>query len=257
MTTFTLLRASLLDTSVSGFDFSAFHEHGEVVSGSAKKVVVGMGQGSVTFHGAGFGEFDGSGWPTTGLIHKLSMARDDMIILRMADMAMDMGLWRSLSEANDWAGLADAILGGDDVITGAGSRQILFGHGGDDLIGGLADHDYLHGAAGQDTLTGGGGKDVFAFRAAEESAGASADLITDLRDKDTIDLKRIDADTSLGGNQAFFLVLDFSGAAGELTRTYDAGTGITRIEGDTDGDGIADLAIDAAGSHATYNHFVF
>ncbi len=60
---------------------------------------------------------------------------------------------------------------------------------------------------------------------------------------DKIYLGRIDANSQVAGDQAFAFIgaAAFSGAAGEL-RVFEAG-GFQRIEGDTDGDQIADLVI--------------
>jgi hypothetical protein len=61
---------------------------------------------------------------------------------------------------------------------------------------------------------------------------------------DRIDLSEIDANTRVGGNQAFVLVADFTGASGQLTtRAVD---GDMRILGDVNGDRTADFAIDLA-----------
>jgi hypothetical protein len=60
---------------------------------------------------------------------------------------------------------------------------------------------------------------------------------------DTVHLLRIDADTGIGGNQAFSFIgaSAFSGAAGELR--YKQGASTTSVLGDVDGDGIADPKI--------------
>jgi hypothetical protein len=60
---------------------------------------------------------------------------------------------------------------------------------------------------------------------------------------DRIELDRIDADTLTAGNQAFSWIGSnaFTGTAGELRAHEQSGTWF--VEGDTNGDGAADLVI--------------
>lgn len=63
---------------------------------------------------------------------------------------------------------------------------------------------------------------------------------------DQIDLSAIDADATRSGNQAFTLVPSFTGRPGELTMEINAPgerNFFQRMEGDTNGDGVADLRI--------------
>jgi Ca2+-binding RTX toxin-like protein len=124
-----------------------------------------------------------------------------------------------------------------------GNLRIFGGAGNDTLIGGDG-ADTLIGGALLDTLTGGAGADSFRYDATSESVGATADLILDFQTgTDKIDLTRIDARTTAGGNQAFTWIGSnaFSGVAGELRLFQDNGQ--WRVEGDTDGDTTADFAI--------------
>jgi Ca2+-binding RTX toxin-like protein len=92
-------------------------------------------------------------------------------------------------------------------------------------------------------MTGGGGNDTFYFRAIAESTTGAMDQITDFNAGDHIDLSVIDASTAAGGNNAFSYIGGgaFNQVAGEL-RVSGSGTSWT-VEGDVDGDGIADFAI--------------
>lgn len=154
--------------------------------------------------------------------------------------------------------------GDDDVTTGAG-RDLLTGGEGDDRFdgGGGADTvsggrgaDTLIGGRGADVLAGGIGDDVFLFTTLADSLPANVDVIQDLRARDTIDVSRIDADTTMSGDQAFILVGQFSGAAGEATLRYDADSDRTLFSLDVDGDGSADARIAAEGNHEGFNGFV-
>lgn len=144
----------------------------------------------------------------------------------------------------------DVQMGADDDrfdgALGTVSGMIDGGDGNDTLIGG----------AGSDTLQGGAGNDVFTFTAVAQSAAAAPDLIADLSAGDSIDLHLIDANTGKAGDQAFHLVSSFSHHAGELTVSYDAGSGLTTISGDVNGDGAADLVITATGDQHGFSAFV-
>jgi len=124
----------------------------------------------------------------------------------------------------------------------------LFGGAGDDALTGGASADRLHGAGGQDDLTGGGGADIFQYRAAAESISDAPDGIDDFEPGlDLVDLRLIDANTLVEGDQAFSWIGaeafggDGAASAGQLRAYRDGATWF--VEGDTDGDGIADLVI--------------
>lgn len=135
-----------------------------------------------------------------------------------------------------WIGAGE----GDDVLLGAAGGDILWGELGDDI---------LDGGAGADTLTGGAGADVFAFADGDSGTGALADWICDfVTGEDQIDLSAIDADVGTNGDQAFVFIGGgaFTGTAGELRLDTDGFD--SWIEGDVDGDSLADFAIMLAGA---------
>jgi Ca2+-binding RTX toxin-like protein len=120
----------------------------------------------------------------------------------------------------------------------------LFGGKASDILKGGALADLIHGNLGADTLAGGGGADSFRFQSTAESNAGSRDHILDFTPgTDKIELDRIDANTLVAGNQAFSWIGSnaFSGSAGEL-RAYET-NGSWFVEGDTNGDGTADLVI--------------
>jgi Ca2+-binding RTX toxin-like protein len=125
----------------------------------------------------------------------------------------------------------------------------VFGGLVDDTIIASRNNDFLQGNGGIDTLTGGLGADIFRYLSASDSAPGSADKILDFTPgTDKIDLSRIDANTHAASDQAFSWIGSntFTGngpsSAGEL-RAYQSGQSWF-VEGDTDGDGDADLLID-------------
>jgi serralysin len=143
---------------------------------------------------------------------------------------------------------ADRFTGtnGNDTIDGGAGNQTLRGLLGDDALNGGAGNDILIGGGGKDRLTGGTGSDIFVFEAASDSpATAGRDRIQDFqRGMDKIDLTAIDANSAVVGDQSFIWIgtSGFSGRAGELHQIRL--NGLTVVEGDLNGDRIADFQIE-------------
>jgi hypothetical protein len=148
---------------------------------------------------------------------------------------------------------------GDDVVVNTGriAGRIELDTGDDVFDGG-------HGA-GFDTVVGGGGADrmiagrgdVFLFRFAAEAGPSNPDVILGIDKSVVIDLSAIDADVFESGDQRFHLVDAFTHSAGELVVDYAPATAVATVEGDIDGDGQADLAIQLQGKGADhFDHFV-
>ncbi len=123
------------------------------------------------------------------------------------------------------------------------------GGAGADTLDGGNNNDVLTGGSGRDRLTGGGGQDRFDYNAVTDSpAGGGRDVITDFTGIDWIDLRDIDANALLPGNQNFNIIaaeLSFT-AAGQLR--YDRAAGI--LQGNTDADAAAEFEIQLLGSPA-------
>jgi Ca2+-binding RTX toxin-like protein len=139
-----------------------------------------------------------------------------------------------------------------NVLSGLGGDDVIRGDAGRDTIDGGAGADLIDGGAGKDTLTGGADRDVFQFRDGDFGATrALADVITDFShaDAEKIQLNLVDADTVAAGNQAFAWIGSgaFTGVAGQLH--YAQAGGSTYVEGDTNGDGVADFVIALTGLH--------
>jgi hypothetical protein len=143
------------------------------------------------------------------------------------------------------SGVSDEVLRFDGSAETSGRFTIYSGAGNDTIVGG-ASNDTIYGAGGADQLTGGAGNDVFAYINAAHSTSAAQDGIHDFALGDLIDLSVIDADTGLGGNQAFGFIGNaaFGGHAGELRfQNVSAGGAIWIVQGDTDGNGASDFEV--------------
>lgn len=125
--------------------------------------------------------------------------------------------------------------------TGGSARDLLWGNAVANVLKGMAGDDVLNGFEGADTLYGGGGNDTFQFAHLEHG-----DQIMDWNAGDKIDLTKLDANSAITGDQAFAFVgsAAFSNVAGELR--YDGGV----LQGDTNGDGVADFSVTLLGSPA-------
>lgn len=149
-----------------------------------------------------------------------------------------------LSGSGNLNGTGNALA---NLIQGNAGANRLEGGAGDDTMGGGIGQDTLVGGAGKDRLSGGLGADrlegglnadrfIFATR-----LDAQGDVVADFSaaEGDRIDLRRIDANTALGGDQEFTWIggSSFSAVAGQLR--YAGGV----LAGDLNGDGTADFQV--------------
>lgn len=145
----------------------------------------------------------------------------------------------------------DRIYGGahNDYIRGGNDKDILFGEHGNDRIFGDAGTDFLIGGTGRDLLVGGADRDRFLYYNINESRGALRDKIVAFEQGlDDIDLRKIDANTTVGGNQRFKFIGDnnFTHTAGELHYRHIGS--YVRLEADVNGDAHVDFHIDITGT---------
>ncbi|MBD2746545.1 M10 family metallopeptidase C-terminal domain-containing protein [Microvirga sp. BT688] len=137
---------------------------------------------------------------------------------------------------------SDALYGrGDsDRLEGADGNDYLDGGLGADALYGHSGRDTLYGGQGSDVLAGGSGSDLFVFKSRVVTASGAPDTIEDfVSGTDRIDLRSIDANTKLSGNQAFSFIggSAFTGKAGQLN--FRDGV----LSGDVNGDEMADFQI--------------
>lgn len=150
---------------------------------------------------------------------------------------------------------ADRIIGdanANHLLGWAGDDRLSGGAGDDDLAGGDG-NDVLAGGAGNDVLYGGAGADRFVFGAdILGSTLTASDRIADFShdEGDRINLTAIDANTLTAADDAFRFIgtKAFTGVAGQVRYYFLDGN--TIVEGDVDGDGVADGMGIVAGQHA-------
>ena len=146
----------------------------------------------------------------------------------------------------------------DNHLTGYVGNDFLQGKSGADTISGNDGNDTLEGDDGADILIGGHGADTFLYNFVSDSVFGSMDRITDFSsvDGDRIDVSVMDAIDGGGDDDFTFIGSDsFHHLAGELR--FGTSGGNTLVEGDTNGDGIADFAIQLDGLVTlTSNDFV-
>jgi Ca2+-binding RTX toxin-like protein len=136
----------------------------------------------------------------------------------------------------------------DNSIMGNTGANLLSGGAGADTLNGGQGDDTLVGGAGKDLLTGSGGLDQIRYGALSDSGVvfAQRDAVNSFAHGDKIDLGALDANASIGGNQAFSFVTSFTGVAGQL-QWDQTGANAFLMYGDTNGDAAADFSLQIYG----------
>jgi Ca2+-binding RTX toxin-like protein len=139
----------------------------------------------------------------------------------------------------------DHIFGGagKDTLSGLDGNDTLDGGTGSDRLNGGNGNDRLIGGDGIDFLTGGNGNDEFFAQMSSQNSSTkigqlSLDVVTDFRPGDKIDLRGLDANSNVDGDQAFvWKGTDANKTAGTLTmKVYDSVAGAEKALGiDVDG----------------------
>jgi Ca2+-binding RTX toxin-like protein len=199
-------------------------------------------QEGIIFTGGNLGTYfnipgTGAFVPTTGTVDTFELdAPNGILAYKFSDFSLS------------FSTLGTDLLAGADTLTGSAFNDVLIGAAGIDI---------LTGGRGKDTLVGGTEQDFFNFdKTAESKRGAaSRDVISDFSgtagDGDLIDVKGIDANKGVGGNQKFKFIgtHHFHHRAGELHVKFDTVNDTTIVQGDVNGDAKADFEIQLTGHH--------
>jgi Ca2+-binding RTX toxin-like protein len=138
----------------------------------------------------------------------------------------------------------------DSAVRGGLGDDTLVGLGGNDTLVGGDGNDLLSGGGGNDLLIGGAGSDRFNFPNSYVGGGG-VDTVSDFVHSagDRINVHSIDANTHITGDQDFTFIGagGFSHVAGQL-RYAALSTTQAVVQGDVNGDGVADFSIKVVGT---------
>lgn len=218
---------------ISNIDLTQF-VGGQIDSFSSTEVRLSTEFYSATVFGTGMGYNFLTG-NYTGTVQGVEAAYqgDLLFSAKKINVALDV----QLDHKDDPRALLNDFFGGSDSFTGSKGNDVLSGFGGKDTIVAGKGSDVLIGGADRDILTGGVESDSFLYLAASDSTKAAPDLITDLGNTDNINLSLLDV-------------------LGDVTSSYNAGSDVTSFKIDVDGDGNAEMLIQATGNHTDFNNFL-
>lgn len=202
----------------------------DVLNGNAGNDTMAGGAGNDTYYTDGGDRI----WEAVG-------AGDDRVISSASCRLSNNVESLTLTGTENLNGTGNAL---DNRINGNAGNNVLRGGLGNDTLSGGAGNDFLIGGAGQDVLFGGNDavRDVFIFNAPGDlGTGATRDVIFDfVSGVDDIDLRGLDANSALAGNQAFA----FSGTTAAANSVWYMTSGAQLIlRGDMNGDGAFDFEI--------------
>jgi hypothetical protein len=205
--------------------------------------------------------------PISGTFSAITASKGGVAIFDISGFALSAPAFHATSltatTADDHALFVSQFSGADQFFGSTGNDKFN-GYGGNDTLHGGGGNDVLTGGTGRDVLTGGAGADTFDFNTANESgkAATTRDVITDfthnaaLALSDRIDVSTIDANGKLAGDATFTWLgaAAFNGHAGQLHYRVENPAGTvndkTIVEGDINGDRIADFQIELTGLKA-------
>ncbi len=234
----TLNGVAVVDVTVGGVIEDKIQSLEVIYGGSAADTLTGDAFTNLFRGGGGADQIDGGG----GV---------DSVDFREKAVAVTLVLAGGAAATASVGGVAEDVIRNVEVVYGGSGGDLFVGDGLANQLFGNAGNDTLRGQGGADVLTGGVGADLFVYNSLAESTVATGgrDRIADfVSGTDDIRLALIDANTTAAapGDQAFVLGALQSGVAGRLQVTAN-GAGQWLVQGDVNGDGAADFAIDVTG----------
>lgn len=236
-------------TGGSGADIFVFASEGQFNAGDR---VIGGGGADILILRGDYGiNFNAGGAPTLDVETVTLMSASDTRYSRGGDGEFDYNIVHA--DANLDAGETMTVNGGKllagETMLFDGSAETsgmfrLFAGASDDVLTGGGGNDLLFGGLGGNYLAGGGGNDVFRYQStAEANPSTRLDYIADFATGDLIDLSRIDAIAGTPENDAFIFIGEtgFTNVAGQLRFGTNPTSGVRLVQGDTNGDGVADF----------------
>jgi Ca2+-binding RTX toxin-like protein len=156
--------------------------------------------------------------------------------------------YKNLATQDGGAAAVATKLVGDaqaNTLIGDSAANTLNGHAGNDTLRAGGGNDTLIGGSGNDTLYGEAGADTYVF-----DEGMGLDQVVDLGGDDRIDLRAIDANTLVSGDQSFRTIgSKWLANPADLGFYQDPSRKVTSVQGDTDGDNDFDFSIVLNGLH--------
>ncbi|MEM1162002.1 MAG: calcium-binding protein, partial [Pseudomonadota bacterium] len=241
--------ANTIEGGAGNDQISGFAGADTLKGGAGDDQISGGSEDDLMFGGEGGDSFDGGlGIDTVSFGEATARVQAD---LRGSTAQAGEAIDDSFTDVENLTGSAfnDTLRGDNEtnILRGGNGIDRLFGQGGDDTLFGEAGNDLLYGNSGADVMTGGAGDTRYIyFDVSDSRAGAGLrDTITDFNadGTDRLELFRIDADETTGGNQAFTFIgtAAFSNSAGELRIGEEDGNSV--LQADVDGDGGSDFEI--------------
>jgi len=112
------------------------------------------------------------GTPSSGVITGLSYKEDDKTLFSVSGVSVTVEQLYAFSDANNLAGLFQALLVGNDTMFAPSGSETLHGYDGNDVMLGGAGDDTLYGDNGNDLMSGGTGNDSL-------YGGVGADILSE------------------------------------------------------------------------------
>lgn len=216
-----------------------------IIGNDAANTLMGMAGADVLRGNGGNDLLDGGVGPDT---MQGGAGNDTYIVDQSADIVSE-GVGAGTDQVNSSATFALGVNVENLTLTGSSAVNATGNTASNVIIGNSAANN-ITGSGDNDTLTGGGGADTFIYSALTDSAVGDMDVITDYVDGvDRLNVSAIDANSTIGGNQAFVRVVGDGAftSAGQVRLTFDGSH--TLVEFNTDADSDAEMAILLTGNH--------